>query len=348
MVAMSGGVDSSAAALLLKEQGYHVVGMTAELFGDASAAGPCCGREGSAMAKRVCDKLGVEHHHIDLTQLFEEQVIDRFLGEYSAGRTPNPCSDCNRFIKFNTFFDIAERLGCSLVATGHHARIDDGLLKTAVDSGKDQTYFLACIQPERLARIRFPVGEYSKERIREMAAHAGLPTAFRAESQDICFITNSIGITELMEWHTGKGPQPGAVIDDQGNKIGEHPGVEHFTVGQRKGLNLGGGTEGLVVHRLDSETNTVVLAQHDAHPVNAIHLRDYTDMAPGLWQPGEPVLARGRYRQQLWEASVRMGDGTAVVEPMGELYSMAPGQWCVGYRGGTVLFGGIIDRIDYS
>ncbi len=379
MVAMSGGVDSSAAALLLKEQGYDVVGMTAELFGDASAAGPCCGREGSHSAKAVCDVLGVPHHHVDLTELFEEQVIGRFIGEYRRGRTPNPCSDCNRFVKFDTFFEVAERLGCELIATGHHARIidrpnitskagvtpatirrgrevratdEDGnvslpLLATATDSGKDQSYFLACIPPQRLAQVRFPVGEYKKEQVRALALSAGLPTAHRDESQDICFIANEVGIRELLEWHTGEPPRPGPLVDDSGNRLGEHAGIEHYTVGQRRGLNLGGGTEGLVVHRLEHESNTVVLAQRDAHPVKSLKLRDFTDMAPGLWRPGEIVQARGRYRQQLWEATMRMGDGTASVEPEGELFSMAPGQWCVGYRGDAVLFGGIIDEIDY-
>ncbi|HES58227.1 MAG TPA: hypothetical protein ENO21_02230, partial [Firmicutes bacterium] len=142
-------------------------------------------------------------------------------------------------------------------------------------------------------------------------------------------------------------PRPGPLIDDRGNRLGEHAGIEHYTVGQRKGLNLGGGTEGLVVHRLEHESNTVVVAQRDAHPVKSLTLRDFTDMAPGWWRPGETVLCRGRYRQPLWEAALRMDNGTARVEPSGELYSMAMSQWCVGYRHDAVLFGGIIDSIDY-
>ena len=349
---MSGGVDSSVAAVLLQRAGWEVVGMTAELFGDASAAGPCCGREGSGLARAVCSILGVEHHHVDLTELFERTVIDRFIGEYRAGRTPNPCSDCNRFIKFDTFFETARELGCDYVATGHHARIAevDGrwLLKTAVDANKDQTYFLACIEPQRLSQIRFPVGEMDKREVRRIAQEARLPTARRDESQDICFISNGMGIAELLDWHTGDSPQPGRIVTEDGTDLGEHPGIEHFTIGQRRGLKLGGGTEGLVVHRLEPRTRRVVVAGREAHPVRALHLRDFTDMAPGLWRPGEEIMLRGRYRQELWPGRASIDGDCVSVAPAGELYSMSSGQWCAGYRGDTVLFGGIIDGIEYA
>src|SRR5687768_7267448 len=185
LVAMSGGVDSSVAALLMQQQGYEVVGMTAELFGDASAAGPCCGKAGICMAGAVCEKLGIEHHQVDLTGLFEAQVIDRFLDGYESGRTPNPCADCNRFIKFDAFFEYADKLGCELLATGHFARTIGGCLATGIDPNKDQSYFLACIPPQLLARVRFPIGELTKPQVRELAAAAELPTATRKESQDI-------------------------------------------------------------------------------------------------------------------------------------------------------------------
>ena len=343
---MSGGVDSSVAALLLARQGYEVVGMTAELFGDASAAGPCCGREGSKLAAQVCETLGVKHHHIDLTSLFESQVIDRFIGEYQAGRTPNPCSDCNRFLKFDKFFELADEFDCQYLATGHHAKIitqgNRALLAVAEDSAKDQTYFLACIPPGRLGRILFPVGEYDKSDVRKLALDANLPSATRDESQDICFITNQVGLAELMEWHTGKAPTTGKTITEDGRILGTHPGVEHFTIGQRKGLSLGGGTEGLVVHRIEPKTNTVVVAKRDAHPVQKLVLKEFTDLAQGMWEDGAEIMCRARYRQEAWPAVVKLNESGAIVMPGCDIFSMSPGQWCVGYQDNMVLFGGVI------
>ncbi|MCH7472494.1 tRNA 2-thiouridine(34) synthase MnmA, partial [bacterium] len=188
---------------------------------------------------------------------------------------------------------------------------------------------------------------YTKEQVRAMALTAGLPAATRKDSQDICFMHNSVGIGELLGWHTGHEPEPGKIVDEDGGCLGEHPGVEYFTVGQRKGLRRGGGTEGLVVHRLEPATNTVVVAQREAHPVAALTLRDFTDMAPGLWQPRGPVMARTRYRQPLWKGQVYIENGAVRVEPEDEQFGMSRGQWCVGYRNDTVLFGGIIDGIEY-
>jgi tRNA-specific 2-thiouridylase len=354
LVGMSGGVDSSVAALLLLEQGFAPVGMTAALFGDASACGPCCGREGAQSAAHVCTALGIEHVTCDLSALFEEQVIARFISEYQAGRTPNPCSDCNRFIKFATFFDIAAEHGCHHIATGHHARIgphsgtDQPVLLTGRDRAKDQSYFLACIPPERLPRIHFPVGAYTKAEVRRLAAAAGLPTASRDESQDICFLPPDTGIRELLLWHTGREPQPGPIVDLAGNELGRHPGIEHFTIGQRKGLRLGGGSEGLVVHELRPESATVVVARAAEHPVARLRLAAVTDMAPGLWQPGAEVQVRARYRQPLWPARVEHdGAGALSIVPATTVHSIACGQWLVGYAGDSVLFGGIVDAVEY-
>lgn len=356
MVAMSGGVDSSVAALELRRAGFDVVGVTADLFGDASAAGPCCGRNGAESAAAVCAALGIEHHVIDMTTLFEEQVIERFLTEYSQGRTPNPCADCNRFIKFDAFFDLAREFDCALIATGHHARIEHcsaapgqttGQLCRGHDIAKDQSYFLAGIPTGRLCRIRFPVGDLTKPEVRRRAAAAGLPVATRPESQDVCFLPRGTGIRELLLWHRDSEPRPGRIVDEQGNDLGVHPGIEHYTIGQRKGLGLGGGTEGLVVHRLEPETNTVVLAQHDAHPAAAIHLTDFNDLAAGRWLSGETVDVRARYRQPVWPGRVRREGRRVWVEPRAGQFGIAPGQWLVAYRGDTVMFGGIIDSVDW-
>lgn len=353
MVAMSGGVDSSVAALLLTRAGYECIGMTAILFGDASAAGPCCGTEGANSAECVCNKLGIEFRHIDLSELFEKQVIERFLGEYDAGRTPNPCSDCNRFIKFDTFFKYADEWGCDFVATGHYARIvtlPDGthMLGPGIDNNKDQSYFLACIPPQRLQRVLFPLGDIDKGEVRRLAAEALLPTAHRAESQDVCFMHNGAGIGELMSWHLGKQPQPGEVVNEAGEVISTHKGYQQYTVGQRRGMLLGGGTEGLVVHRVEPQTNRVVVAQKDAHPLDYVVLKDFLDMAPGRWQLGQDIMVRLRYRQQLFPARVLEQDGELRVYPMSRQYGAALGQWCVGYEEDRVLFGAIIDGMEYE
>jgi len=363
---MSGGVDSSVAALLMQHQGCEVIGLTALLFGDASAAGPCCGREGAASAAAVCAQLGIEHRRVDLSELFERQVIERFIGEYRSGRTPNPCSDCNRFIKFDRFFELARAWDCELLATGHYARIVERavghdsapasqrhLLASARDSAKDQSYFLACIRAERLSLIRFPLGELTKPQVRAIAAEAGLPTAQRADSQDVCFMANRTGLAQLLSWHHGELPQRGPIVDEDGHVLGEHPGAVHFTVGQRKGLRLGGGSEGLVVHRVEPQTNTVVVAQRDAHPIAALHLSDVVDMAPGLWSAGEQALLRSRYRQPLWPGRIEQGSSVGdrsrlSVVPLEPQYGAAPGQWCAAYRDGVVLCGGIINEIEYQ
>jgi tRNA-specific 2-thiouridylase len=349
-----------------------VVGLTALLFGDSSAAGPCCGKEGAGAAKCVCDMLGIEHHWIDMTELFEKRVIGRFLDEYSAGRTPNPCSDCNRFIKFDAFFDYADRLGCELVATGHYARLvnsgsaaGDGIaapgggtvaaptLTRAADRNKDQSYFLACLPPEKLARIRFPLGTLTKPEVRQLARDAGLPTADRKESMDICFMANKTGIAELLSWHSGREPQPGDILDAGGRVLGRHRGIEHYTVGQRRGLALGGGTEGLVIQQIDPQRNTVTVARPEDCGIAALELVDFVDMAPGLWQPGTLVDIQCRYRQQtLWTGRIgpraRVDDDGAVVRDRARVVldtpgrNVAAGQWCVAYAGDTVLCGGIV------
>ena len=345
---MSGGVDSSVAALELQRAGYEVVGMTALLFGDGSVAGPCCGKEGADSAQSVCEALGIEHHWIDLSELFEKKVIERFLDEYEQGRTPNPCSDCNRFVKFDTFFEYAAQWDCELLATGHYARIADGCLARAADRSKDQSYFLACIAPEKLARIRFPLGELTKPEVRALASAANLPSAERKESMDVCFMHNGAGLKELLLWHRGSEPQAGDVVTEDGRVVGRHSGAQLYTVGQRRGLALGGGTEGLAVLRIDAGRNEVIVADRTAHPVRALTLQDFTNMAPDRWASGDSVDVRVRYRQGEWSAHVEFDGDRATVTPEGRQYMIAEGQWCVGYRGETVLFGGIIEQVDLS
>ena len=348
VVAMSGGVDSSVAALLLKQQGYDVVGVTMKLYSLDQSDLPahyrgCCTVDDVEDARMVCHRLGIPHYVLNVQREFQTFVIDYFCAEYQKGRTPHPCIACNDKIKFNFLMTRATVLRAGYVATGHYARIErcpEGLvLKKAVDASKDQSYVLFGMGQEELAHTLMPVGAYSKEAIRQMALEADFPNADKPDSQDICFIPFGDYKEFLAERIT---PTPGDIVDTGDRVLGQHRGIEFFTVGQRRGLGVTGG-EPLYVLRVEPETHRVVVGPEWAlyqdrlwaSPVN------YTLGRP----PAGPVAVGVKIRYKSQEAG-------AVLHPrsQGALIcfdrpqrAITPGQAAVFYQGDVLLGGGIID-----
>ncbi len=369
MVAMSGGVDSSVAALLLVREGYEVVGVTAKLLEDGDF-GRCCSIDTAQRARRSCDTLGIPHHVTDLSGEFRERVIRRYVDEYRSGRTPNPCIDCNRFIKFNLLLKTADTLDCAFLATGHYARIGlrpretfapvpkpvgdspnalrartDELLQLlrGVDRWKDQSYFLAATPRSLLPRLFFPCGDYTKEQVRAMAAEARLPTVDAEESQDICFVTKERSIDYWLE-QLAQAPLPGDIRELGGEIVGKHDGIEHFTRGQRKGLRLGGGPAKFVLD-INADTRELVIGEAGSMPIAAVELGECNILAEGYVDTGRNVLARTRYRQRETEAVVEAnGDGLRVRFGVPQEF-ISPGQWCVFYDGEVVVGGGMIRTV---
>lgn len=257
LLGMSGGVDSSVAAFLLKEQGYTVVGVTLLLWnGEAEVED----------AAKVADMLGIEFHVIDLCDTFRKKVVDYFVNEYNTGRTPNPCIACNKHIKFGEMFNIANELNCRYVATGHYADkyFDEAAqcwrLKVSDNTAKDQSYVLFCITPDKLERVLFPVSNYEKQYLRSIAEQLGLDVAKKKDSQDICFVPDKDYANFVENW--SQPSLPGVFVDTEGNAMGHHKGIIHYTIGQRKGLGLALKEPAFVV-KIDAENNRVVLGKHD-------------------------------------------------------------------------------------
>ena len=370
-VAMSGGVDSSVAALLLAREGYTVAGFTAKLHDDA-ADGRCCSAEAAQRAGRACEIIGIPHVTVDLSRVFTERVIRRYVEEYRAGRTPNPCIDCNRFVKFTEFFRIAEWLDCGFLATGHYVRIGvrpretfgpvdkrvgdtpqdwrrraDSLfqLLRGVERAKEQSYFVAVITREQLARMMFPCGEYTKQQVRALAEQAGLPTAETPESQDLCFIRPGRGLDYWLQRIAGSGPRPGLIRDLEGSVLGQHAGIERYTRGQRKGLGVGGGPP-LYVVDIDAGRGEVIAAAAGSRRATALELTELNLLVPGYTDTSRPVAVQTRYRQREVPATLEStGAGRLTVHLVSPQEHISPGQWCVFYDGEVVVGSGLIDRV---
>jgi tRNA-specific 2-thiouridylase len=337
LVAMSGGVDSSVAAALLVEQGYDVTGATLRLWGGESDSG-CCSVGDVEDARRVAAQLAVPHYVLNLAEAFEADVVSPYVSEHAAGRTPNPCVECNRSIKFGALLERAEALGFDALATGHHARIvtgDDGThrLRRGADAGKDQSYVLYMLTQRELARTVLPIGHLTKREVREHAARLGLRTAAKPESMDVCFITRG-GRRRFLDERSE--PNPGPIVDAAGTVVGRHAGVAHVTVGQRRGLGIAAGDRRYVVD-VCPDTATVTIGERSDLLRTGVRLDRVTWVhAPPA--PGATVSAQVRAHGEPLVARVR-ADGVEFTTPQPRV---APGQVVALYDGDALLGGGIV------
>ena len=351
LLGMSGGVDSSVAGYLLREQSYDVIGVTMKVWPQdciSRAADKCCGPQAVADARGVAHALGIPHYVVDEADQFEKFVIDYFSSEYQAGRTPNPCVMCNEKLKFGNLWNKAEALGCDYIATGHYAIIehhcDRAVLMKGIDPRKDQSYFLFSLRQSQLQRALTPLGEMSKAAIREIARSLGLKVAEKADSQEICFVPGN-NYKAFLRSHLKPGEfHPGEIYDLLGNFLGEHDGIELFTVGQRKGLP-GGASQPRYVVDLDPATNRVIVGNADDV------LSDGFGIDRVNWIGGEPaddpmeVTVKIRYSHPGTRATLRPLPGNcARVELQTPQKAVTPGQAAVVYDGDVVLGGGWICR----
>ncbi|MCR5347761.1 MAG: tRNA 2-thiouridine(34) synthase MnmA [Fretibacterium sp.] len=350
LAAMSGGVDSSVAACLLKEQGYACTGATMRLFlnGDIglSAHRPCCSRREIDDAAAVAGLLGIPHEVIDCTVDFKLRVIDKFIRVYESGGTPNPCIDCNRFLKFGALLAAARERGLDFIATGHYARIERAasgryLLKKAADRERDQSYVLYSLTQEQLAHALFPLGEMTKAEVRALAEAHGFANARKQDSQDICFVPDG-NYAGFIEQYTGRTSPPGDFISPEGKVLGRHRGILRYTLGQRRGLGIPAETR-LYVSAIDPASNTVTLSREEALFVRTVQAEDVSLIAvPSLEGPVR-VSAKVRYRQQEAPATAVRTDGGGLLVTFDDpLRAPAAGQALVLYDGDTVLGGGTI------
>ena len=343
LIAMSGGVDSSVAAWLTIQAGFHCVGATMELFSKDSPGD-------AADAQTVAERLGIPFHLIDARDVFRHQVMDRFVCCYEAGLTPNPCYDCNRTLKFGFLLDRALALGCDTIVTGHYARIqqdsDSGryLLRKAADEAKDQSYFLACLNQEQLSHIRFPLGELTKAKAREIAEAQGFINARKRDSQDICFVPDG-DYMAFLERHTGKTYPQGNFLDRDGNVVGTHRGAVAYTLGQRKGLGLAMGAPVYVCGK-DMAANTVTVGPNEALFRRSLRADNWNWFPfPALTEPLR-VMAKARSRMIEQPATVYPeANGFARVEFDEPQRAITPGQAVVLYDGDTVIGGGVITEV---
>ncbi|MCX5850065.1 MAG: tRNA 2-thiouridine(34) synthase MnmA [Deltaproteobacteria bacterium] len=344
LVAMSGGVDSSVAALLLKNEGYDVSGVTMCLgivAEDDSAK--CCGSTAIDDAKRVCDRLKIPHYVFDYAAQLEDKVIAKFVSEYKKGRTPNPCVECNRHLKFGSLLDKALKLGFDFLATGHYAAIEKKengyCLKRPKDKKKDQTYFLYAIPYEKLGNILFPLAALTKDEVREVAKKAFLPVAEKQESQDICFVTQK----NYQEFLLRRGPElkQGPIVDMQGNILGRHRGIIFHTIGQRGGLGISHKTP-LYVVSIDSDKNLIVVGEKKDLMAKGL-LAGHINMLAQFWP--RQVYAKIRYRKKEALCEVTNEKGRLKVIFAEEQEAITPGQSVVFYANDRVLGGGVIEKV---
>ncbi|HEX2393659.1 MAG TPA: tRNA 2-thiouridine(34) synthase MnmA [Solirubrobacterales bacterium] len=345
-VAMSGGVDSAVAALLAREQGAEVIGITVKLWSDPETDGAkaCCSPEAVLGARGLAHQLGIPHFTLDLEEEFRRRVVDRFIAGYAAGRTPNPCVLCNGEVRLAAMIDLADRLGAERLLTGHYARIvedaDGPLLGAAADVAKDQSYMLAALPPELLGRLGFPLTELTKAEVREIAARHGLAVAGKAESQDLCFLAGQ-GKSGFLRRHGGLREREGAVLDRGGRPIGRHRGHHEFTVGQRRGIGVSLNEPGYVI-ATDAAANTVTVGLREDVEARTVQVRDALLHRQGSRVDG----VRLRYHTRALPA--RIGDappgrhGALEISLAEAFFGAAPGQTAVLLDGETIVGHGTI------
>jgi tRNA-uridine 2-sulfurtransferase len=355
LVAMSGGVDSSVAAMMMHEEGYEVIGITMKTWDYASSGASkketgCCSLDSINDARELAVRFGFPHYILDIRNEFGDHIIDNFVDEYLAGRTPNPCVLCNTHIKWEALLKRADKLDCEFIATGHYAQVrhENGryLISKGLDKSKDQSYVLWGLKQESLARTRFPLGGFRKSEIREMAANSGfIDLANKSESYEICFVPDN-DYREFLK-HRVEGLEErlagGLFVDRQGKVLGKHQGYPFYTIGQRKGLDLAVGTP-MYVLEIQPETNTVVLGEKEelvrhtmgVRGVNLVKIDSLEEM---------PVITKIRYKHEGSKSVVRMLPGGDVeVDFLEEVSGIAPGQSAVFYDGNDLVGGGFIKK----
>ena len=356
VVAMSGGVDSSVVAAMLAEEGYDVVGVTLQLYDHGAALakkGACCAGRDIHDARRVADTMGFPHYVLDYENAFRAAVIDEFADSYLAGATPVPCIRCNERVKFKDLLETARDLDADCMATGHYIQRRMGAqgpeLHRAADAARDQSYFLFSTKPDQLAYLRFPLGHLqSKAETRALAMRYGLGVADKPDSQDICFVPNGNYAAVIEKLRPGAA-DPGQIVDTAGRVLGTHPGVIHFTIGQRRGLNIGGLADPLYVVRLDVDTRQVVVGPKDLLATRRVPLREVNWLGDGDFTAvaERHVTVRVRSTKPPIPAIIRpLSDTEAEVELLSAEEGVSPGQACVFYAatGTRVLGGGWIWR----
>ncbi len=341
LVAMSGGVDSSVAAALMKDGGHDAIGVTLKLWsgpnGEAPSAG-CCTVSDAEDARRVAAELDIPYYVLDYTEEFADGVVDRFVSDYASGQTPNPCIECNRTVKFDRLLGRLDDFDCDVLVTGHHARnhqVDGSwALLRGTDPFKDQSYVLSMLTQQELSRTRLPVGELTKKEVRRVAATMGMRSAHKPESMDICFVGQG-DYRGFLRDHAPDVFRPGKVVDTHGNEMGAHEGVVNFTVGQRRGLGIAVGEPRFVI-RIEPSSSTVVIGERDALAVNGVELRELT------WTNGTAPDSRvmAQYRAHGDPVPATLAESSLMFDEPQE--AIAPGQTVAFYSGERVLGGALI------